>query len=286
MPRYTPPKERTAPDEGRRLAERLADHAERALEEMAEAVGGPPVPEPSEDPAGAPDERVRQFLYMVTHDLQSPLSAMSLRLNLLERHVSHQDLDGICKDLTVLHDAYGRMRDLVESILSFAEKGTSNGVEDSVVLDEVLTSALRLYRDHPAVERAEIRLRRMPVVRGDPQALERLFGNLIGNAIKYRHGERPLRLEIHATADDHGGVAIHVEDNGIGFDPAVADSLFAPFVRAHDGHAPGHGIGLASSARIAKDHEATLSAHGTEGQGARFTLHFPVERVILARVVR
>ena len=116
-------------------------------------------------------------------------------------------------------------------------------------------------------DRVELPLDRSPV--------ERVFQNLLGNAIEAMPGGGSLQV----TAERNGSeVRIAVEDTGPGIPDAVAPELFKPFVSA--GKKNGMGLGLALSRQTILDHGGDLWVEPGTGGGARFVLRLPLETAI------
>jgi len=115
------------------------------------------------------------------------------------------------------------------------------------------------------------------VIEGDPTALQRLFANLIDNAVKYSAGRQPAVIAIRGEVRD-GAVHYSVADNGVGFDMKYADKLFGVFQRLHSmDEYPGTGVGLAIVQRIINRHEGAVTAKGERGKGATFGFTLPTE---------
>jgi signal transduction histidine kinase len=146
---------------------------------------------------------------------------------------------------------------------------------------DVSALAAQALADLPALQRrAPVQWHIAPglAATGSAAALRIVLGNLLGNAAKFtRHVEAPsVRLSGACGAD--GRLHIRIEDNGAGFDPALAGRLFMPFNRLHGGEEfHGTGIGLSIVQRIVERHGGTVSAHGEVGRGAvfEFTLAMP-----------
>src|SRR6185312_16314398 len=117
----------------------------------------------------------------------------------------------------------------------------------------------------------------MPTIAVDRGQMVRLFQNLIGNALKYR---KPDQIpQIHITAEQMNREwTIAIRDNGIGFDPQYASTIFAPFKRLHQPDAfPGTGVGLAISRRIVEAHGGRIWAESRPGEGAIFRFTLPLD---------
>ena len=111
-------------------------------------------------------------------------------------------------------------------------------------------------------------------VRGDPAALRSIIDNLLDNAVKY--GGRAI--EVVTIVDGEDGV-LRVIDDGMGFDPQVAEALFAPFHRTKDaaGGQQGTGLGLHISRTLARRMRGEVTAASSgPGQGARFEVRLPL----------
>jgi signal transduction histidine kinase len=115
----------------------------------------------------------------------------------------------------------------------------------------------------------------LPAVEGDEAALGRVFGNLIGNAIKYGASAGWVGVRARAAA---GGVEIAVADRGIGIPAAEQARIFEPFYRAPDAVAAqiqGAGLGLSLVKRIIKAHGGRIAVTSAPGAGSTFSVTLP-----------
>ncbi|HEY9594795.1 MAG TPA: ATP-binding protein [Spirochaetia bacterium] len=117
----------------------------------------------------------------------------------------------------------------------------------------------------------------LPPVRGDRVRLAQVFLNLLSNARQAMEGAGERRLVVVSRFDsvDPLPVVAEVRDTGKGFDAEQAGRLFQPFYTTRKA---GHGLGLSISRAIAQDHGGSLSASGSPGAGATFTLRLPAAR--------
>ena len=130
---------------------------------------------------------------------------------------------------------------------------------------------------------AQVSVGALPVVPGNAGQLRQVFLNLIGNALKFTPPGRRPQVNISAvdsaprTADAPPCCEIAVSDNGIGFEPAQAAAIFAPFRRLHGREQfEGTGIGLAIVRRVVERHGGEVLAEGRPGQGACFRVRLPL----------
>jgi signal transduction histidine kinase len=113
----------------------------------------------------------------------------------------------------------------------------------------------------------------------DGPRLERVVGNLLGNALKYspRGGDITVHLA-RERIGDVDGVTLSVEDRGVGIPAADLPLVFQRFRRAGNvASIAGSGIGLAGAKRIVELHGGTISVASVEGRGSTFTVRLPLE---------
>jgi signal transduction histidine kinase len=126
----------------------------------------------------------------------------------------------------------------------------------------------------------------LPVVMADATQMRQVFQNVIANALKYRHRERPCILTIRSTVwsgpetDLRAALSfldIAVADNGIGFEMRHCERIFEPFQRLHGSDDyEGSGIGLAICRKIMTRHSGTIAVTSEPGKGSVFTISIPL----------
>jgi light-regulated signal transduction histidine kinase (bacteriophytochrome) len=118
----------------------------------------------------------------------------------------------------------------------------------------------------------------LPQVVGDATLLTMLWQNLIGNAIKFRHVDRPPRIVIDfELRPDARQWLLTVSDNGIGIAEEFTDKVFVIFQRLHGRDVyPGTGVGLALVKKIIEYHDGAVRVDTTYTEGTRFELTLPV----------
>ncbi|RDI71199.1 PAS domain S-box protein [Halopelagius longus] len=220
------------------------------------------------------NERLEQFAYAASHDLQEPLRMVSSFLRLIERRYADElDEDGR-EYIEFAVDGADRMRDMIDGLLEYSRVETRGDPFEPVALEAVLSDVCEDLRVRIEETDAEITAEELPRVGGDPNQLRQVFQNLLDNAIEYS-GDEPPRVEVAAERDG-GEWTISVRDEGIGIDPANADTVFEVFQRLHDREKhPGTGIGLALCERIVERHGGDIWVESELGEGATFSVTLP-----------
>jgi signal transduction histidine kinase len=133
---------------------------------------------------------------------------------------------------------------------------------------------------------ATIEVGALPIILCDGMQMRQVIQNLLANALKYHHPDRPCVISISAqtlpAANNPGPfglpvMELQIEDNGIGFEPRHNERIFGPFERLHSSDAyEGSGLGLAICRKIVERHGGTITASGRPGEGATFVVTLPL----------
>ena len=232
------------------------------------------------------NRELQNFAHIASHDLREPLRKIQSFGGMLQEEATARLNEQENDYLDRMQSAASRMDQLLRDLLAFSRVRTQAQPFAPVDLGKVVEDVLVDYELMIRQTKAKVELNVDAAVQGDTAQLRQLVTNLVGNAFKYRHPERPLHLRIgtslvapdeaHLRRADGEVCRMEVEDNGIGFPQEYASQIFDPFNRLHGRDAyEGTGMGLAICRRIVDRHGGLITAEGKPGEGARFVIELP-----------
>jgi two-component system, OmpR family, sensor histidine kinase KdpD len=219
------------------------------------------------------------ILHAISHDLRSPLTAITTAGSALALGVSEAERTEL---IEVIETESARLAKLVDDLLDLSriESGAVAPQADWCDLHDVVASAAaHSSGEHPIEFRLPAEL---PLVRADAAQLERVFSNLIENAVKFSPKGAPVRITGGASA---GRVAVRVADRGSGIPRRYRSQVFEPFFRGRDegtgstgagGGPGGSGLGLAICRGFVEANGGRIVLQTGRDTGTIFTVSFPV----------
>ena len=221
------------------------------------------------------NRELEQFASVTSHDLQAPLSTISMYAELLERRHG-ADLDGGTSLIDGIRGATQQARTLIRDLLEYSRAGRGRLRLEAVPVQKVVDQALEAVAGEIERTGARVSVGPLPVVQAERTHLCRVFQNLVGNAVKFTDGRTP-EVEIAATREGPAW-RFCVSDNGIGMEPKDAERIFEPFQQLHgEEDYEGTGIGLAICARIIEQHGGQIGVTTSPGDGSTFCFTLPAD---------
>ena len=215
----------------------------------------------------------RAFISDAAHELRSPLTALRLQLQLLDRA---PDEAARIEARGRLGAAVERAIHLVEQLLALARSEPQEMTSELATVDLSAAAAEAVGDTHElALSRhADLGLDAMPelIVRGDRDALRVLVRNLVDNAVRYTPPHGSVQVRTVATSKE---AVLEVTDSGPGIEPADRERVFDRFYRRAAAQESGTGLGLAIVKAIAERHGARIALDEAPGGGLRATVSFP-----------
>jgi signal transduction histidine kinase len=226
-------------------------------------------------------ERRAAFVSAVTHELRTPLTTFRMYTEMLAQGMVPEEQRK--EYLDTLHREANRLGYLVENVLAYArlQHGRKTRQLERVDLGALLVREERRVSERAAQVGMKISIELEPgsalAALANPTAIEQVLFNLVDNACKYGFGTTDPR--IHLCVRQAGKrVELRVKDHGPGIRPERARRLFEPFGKSSEeaaSSAPGVGLGLALSRRLARAMRGDLTVEATEN-GACFVLALEV----------
>ena len=213
---------------------------------------------------------LERFAYVASHDLQEPLRMVSSFLQLFKKKYHNQIDETADQYIHFAIDGAERMRKLILDLLEYSRVGSNREGFEETDLNRLLNEMLGFFGRLIADTGAVITIGPMPVIWANKTQISQLFQNLVGNAIKYS-GDKVPEISISYT-DEPEKYVFHIQDNGIGIDPANFDKIFVIFQRLHSKRDySGTGIGLAICKKIVEKHGGSIWVESDPGKGSRFS---------------
>jgi light-regulated signal transduction histidine kinase (bacteriophytochrome) len=170
-----------------------------------------------------------------------------------------------------IEQAVARMGLLIEALLQMAVLHRRSLRLEHKELNPIVDQVVLMLGPECQGREVEWHIAKLPALDCDAVLMERVFQNLIGNALKYSRGRPRAVIEIDSIQQPDKPPVIYVRDNGAGFNMEYAEKLFGVFQRFHSqSEFEGTGVGLATVNRIIRKHGGTIWAEAEPGHGATF----------------
>ena len=222
----------------------------------------------------ATNKELESFSYTISHDLRSPLRALSGYSRLLEEDYGDKLDDGAKRMLKSIANNAAKMGNLIDDLLAFSKMGKTEVSKSEVNMGELVGAIIDEIRRSTTCK-TDFDIKDLPIARADRAMINQVWINLISNAVKYSGKKDSPKIEIGSYLEDNE-VVFYVKDNGAGFDMVYAGKLFGVFQRLHRAEDyEGTGIGLAIIHRIIMRHAGNVWAEGKANEGATFYFSLP-----------
>ena len=212
------------------------------------------------------------LLHAISHDLRSPLTAITTAASgLRQEDLTAGDRAGL---LEAIEGESARLARMVDDLLDLSriEAGAVDPRTDWCDLADAVARASEQVERRFAGRRIELDLPAdLPLVRADVGQLERVFSNLLENAVKFSGDGAAVRVSGGAGG---GRLTVRVSDSGPGIAASRRSEIFEPFVRGTEPH-QGSGLGLAICRGLVEANGGEISLQGG-GEGATFAVAFPL----------
>ncbi|HYG04688.1 MAG TPA: ATP-binding protein [Chryseosolibacter sp.] len=225
------------------------------------------------------NQRLSEFTYAASHDLNEPLRKVMMYAVLLNEQYG-KSLDITAKDYLVKIDkTTRRMQLLIDDLLAYSHVTSATPELEDVSLTEIIHEVLVDIETLIAENNARVDIDTLPIIKGDRTQVRQIFQNLISNGIKFQKENVAPKINVCFLGEIVDGAAeyyqVAVRDNGIGFDETQAEHIFKLFHRLHGRREfEGTGIGLAIVHQAMKNHHGFVTAKSEPGTGSMFILHF------------
>lgn len=220
------------------------------------------------------EEQKDAFMRIAGHELRTPLTSLVGYLSLMLKAPDNTEM--VSSFLQKSYDSALKMRGLISDFLDFSKVQQGNltfQVQafdfDTLVADTVENMQIS-YPQHRIVLQGATN----KIMEGDYGRIEQVLTNLLHNAIKYSPGKDRVEVELESKTDK---IILRVKDYGVGIESKDLERIFNKFKRADNtGKIKGMGLGLYIVKEIVDFHQGSIKVTSTPGNGAVFTIEFPI----------
>jgi len=217
------------------------------------------------------------FMLSVTHELKSPIAAMKLNLQTLEKYSNNLDEEKRTKLIErTIHES-NRLNDLCNNMLiaSQMEGHQYVSAREKFDLTQLTENSVKDYAARYP-NRFEVDINNDFEVTGDRLLIQMAINNLLENAIKYTPADSPVVISLEKKGSD---VSLQVADRGAGIPDEEKKKIFNKFYRVGNENTrktKGTGLGLYLTRKIMKEHRGRISVRDNDPVGTIFELNFPL----------
>jgi len=219
------------------------------------------------------NKELESFSYSVSHDLRSPLRALTTYTQIIEEEY----IESLSPEAQRLFESIKRntykMGRLIDDLLEFSRLGKKTLKKKIINIKELIESVYKEL-ETPYVK-GVLTLDELPGIEADYSLLKQVIVNLISNAVKYSSKKENAQIHV-GFLNKEDEVVYFIKDNGVGFDMEYLNKLFGVFQRLHsEKEFEGTGVGLAIVSRIIEKHGGRVWAEAKVDHGATFYFSLP-----------
>lgn len=234
------------------------------------------------DAAEAANRAKTDFLSNMSHDIRTPMNGIIGMTAIAAAHID--DKERVKDSLQKITQASKHLLSLINEVLDMSkiESGKVQLMEEEFNLSDLIDNLLTITSSQIEEHHHELSVNISDVtheaVIGDSLRIQKVFTNLMGNAVKYTPDGGKIRLSISEKPTNQKKVGCYefiFEDNGIGMSEDFISHIFEPFVRNSDEHVnriQGTGLGMPISRNIVRMMGGDIKVESTPGKGSRFTV--------------
>ncbi|WP_374679916.1 ATP-binding protein [Hydrocarboniphaga effusa] len=219
----------------------------------------------------------KQLVSVVSHELRTPLAVMDSSVQRVLRH--HQDwpADETSERLRQLRQKIERLSTLAERLLDSArlDEGKVAFQPQPFNLVQLIDKVIEQQAELAPLNQIQFSFDGLPAeINADPQLIEQVLTNLVGNAVKYSPGGTPVCVQAHRGGDY---AVIEVSDRGLGIPLHEQPQVFERFFRASTTlDIRGTGLGLYITRQLVELHGGRIELHSEAGVGTTMTVYLPL----------
>jgi len=227
------------------------------------------------------DQTRRNLIAYESHELRNPLAAIRSAIDVVRRagplNTAQDEFSrSALRNVQRLDDMIRRM---LEQASLEADRVTMN--LQTLEVGEAVATAIQGLRGAALERNIRVTFSKPPLpitILADNAKVEKIFSNLMGNAIKYSPAGSEITITTEERSSEGRFVEINITDQGAGIAPENIDSIFAPFTRSESSQraVPGSGLGLAIVKEYAEIHAGSVSVSSTVGVGSTFKVSLPI----------
>ena len=247
------------------------DEAEQGLKELNKTLGQEVSARTSE--LEKSNKELEEFAYIASHDLKAPLINLQALLGMIDigqfRDEESKDLfKKVTGAISKLHTTVFALND----IIAFKDRLRDN--KEQMNFEEVFNDIREGISEQLEIAQATISMdfSQCEVIDYPPLHLRSIIQNVVTNAVKYKHPNKPLEVEVR-TERSNGSVCFIVKDNGLGFNAKRdAKKVTGLFKRLHT-HVEGKGVGMYIVSSIVDSHGGKIEIESAPNKGTTIKIH-------------
>ena len=255
-----------------RMAENLTASRDELEKEVAERKCAEAVLSQQTEDLVRSNEELDRFAYVASHDLKAPLRAIDQLASFIAEDAGERLGEASRGDLNLMRERVHRMERLLDDLLAYSRIGRKESRAVDVNSADVVAEVVNLLSPRPGFE--VVADPDLPMVRAPRVAVELVFRNLIGNALKH-HDRETGKVHVSYRGTD-GRVEFAIHDDGPGIPAEFSEQVFEMFhtLKPRD-VMEGSGMGLATVKKSLESSGGSIRLDPNQGRGTTFRITWP-----------